>query len=155
MKPTAARTFHSWVRGTGGFHTSCLISTEGKFCFQDPMQRYLANDVKSHLASMCRIVGDCGSVLRDRDEENLNSADFSEFTKPSDGEDAKASDAQNKIRSLMDITDYERACVVATFAKPREKLPKGIRSKLELFVDVAMLYGEIYVERDIGVTVSK
>ena len=55
----------------------------------------------------------------------------------------------------MDIADYERACVVATFAKLREKLPKGIRSRLELFVDVTMLYGQIYVERDIAVKVSK
>ncbi|KKY15986.1 putative ent-kaurene synthase [Diplodia seriata] len=48
-------------------------------CFPLVSQKYFAADLCRHLATMCRMYNDYGSVRRDRVEGNLNSVDFAEF----------------------------------------------------------------------------
>lgn len=167
IKYTGNETFHAWVRGTGSIHTSCpmsfgffccLISQEQSYCLRTPMQMYLANDVRLHLATMCRIYNDCGSIRRDREEGNLNSADFPEFIDAGSdrvNNDMEATENSRKTRELLEIGGYERERMLSAFEKLKSGLDGSVRNALELFVNVTDLYGQIYVARDIGVATGK
>ena len=169
LKYGGPETFQEWVRGSGSLHTSCpmsfaffscLISGNEDFCFQSPKQKHLANDVRMHLAAMCRIYNDCGSIRRDREEGNLNSADFPEFddhaSLSADSEDSPSeSETRRKTEQLLEIASYERECMLLAFGKLKDTLDERHNRALELFVDVTDLYGQIYVARDIGVATGK
>ena len=85
--------YYDWVHTTSAAHTSCHYSFlffcclinrplgqwEEDECFTTVRQKYLAQDVCAHLATMCRMYNDFGSVGRDREENNLNSIDFPDF----------------------------------------------------------------------------
>ncbi|KAF2792940.1 Ent-kaurene synthase [Melanomma pulvis-pyrius CBS 109.77] len=169
---TGTETFHSWVHGTGANHTSCpmswtffccLISKEGSFCFKNATEEYLANDVRLHLATMCRIYNDLGSIRRDREEGNLNSADFPGFDSPNigasqsggDNDVAKTDSIRKRTKELLVIGEHEREAMMTAFAKLKDGLGEEARRGLELLVDVTDLYGQIYVARDIGVATGK
>jgi hypothetical protein len=88
IRHDGTKSFLSWVRGTGAIHTSCpvsftfyqcLISDEGDYPIKGSKQSYLAEDLRLHLAAMCRMYNDYGSEKRDQDECNLNCLDFPEF----------------------------------------------------------------------------
>ncbi|KAF2228427.1 hypothetical protein EV356DRAFT_562567 [Viridothelium virens] len=142
--------FYEWVHTTGADHTSCpysftffccLIGTPGKACFPTAKQDYLARDLCRHLASLCRMYNDCGSLGRDRVECNLNSLDFDEFR--SDHE------TDRQKRDLLWIADYEFEAVRVSLKRLEEE---GVDEKtinaLRLFVNVTDLYGQMYVARD-------
>jgi len=122
------------------------------------MQMYLANDVKLHLASMCRIYNDLGSIRRDFEEGNLNSADFPEFgaaSRDSAENESEANDTKRKTAALLEIGTYERECMLSAFERLKSGLDGSVRKGLDLFVNVTDLYGQIYVARDIGVATGK
>ncbi|KAH7304690.1 aphidicolan-16beta-ol synthase [Stachybotrys elegans] len=173
-------TFFRWVRSTSADHTSCPYSfsfvacllgatmtprtspkqTLGTDCFPTPREKYLAAATCRHLATMCRIYNDLGSVARDRDEANVNSADFAEFSGVGGAEERK--------RVLYQIADYERDCFrdafdrlsnATTSSTQEQKQIKGAeaaalgerRMKIwGMFCDVTDLYGQIYVIKDIA-----
>ena len=51
----------------------------GGDCFVGAIQKYLAQVLVRHLAAMCRMYNDYGSIARDRAEQNDNSVNFPEF----------------------------------------------------------------------------
>lgn len=78
----------NWVRTTGAAHTSCpfsfifflcLISDPDHDIMADVHTRYVLEDACRHLAASCRQYNYFGSVVRDREEKNLNSINFPEF----------------------------------------------------------------------------
>ncbi|GME35455.1 ent-kaurene synthase [Neofusicoccum parvum] len=87
--------FFAWVRGPSADHTSCPYSfalmcallsngssgggSERADCFPAADQKYFAAALCRHLATMCRLYNDAGSVARDRAEGTLNGLDFDEF----------------------------------------------------------------------------
>ncbi|TGO50591.1 hypothetical protein BCON_0180g00170 [Botryotinia convoluta] len=81
------QTYFDWVHTTSAAHASCLYSFSYFLClnsfnmsrhgsFSTIQQKQLAQDLRGHLAAMCRQYNDIGSVNRDRLEPNPNSINF-------------------------------------------------------------------------------
>lgn len=158
------RTFYHWVRGTSADETSapfsfvffnCLIhhtlspraSGHALGMLRSARAAYLAEDASRHLASLCRMYNDLGSLARDADEGSLNSVNFPEFSF-SQGHPG----ASDSVRSeLLQIAEYERQGLqLALTCLEKEVGPGEFMNAMRLFVDVTDLYGQIYVLRDIG-----
>lgn len=81
------RTFFDWVRNTSSNQTSCPYSCAFALCllgnghdfFRTSNEKYLGQAAYRHLATLCRLYNDCGSLVRDRLEKNLNSLNFPNF----------------------------------------------------------------------------
>ncbi|KAI1423457.1 hypothetical protein F5Y12DRAFT_757041 [Xylaria sp. FL1777] len=163
---SARNSFHRWVRTTSADHTSCpysfeffrcLITPAGKDCFAGCLQSYLAQDVCNHLASMCRIYNDYGSILRDRAEQNLNSSNFPEFHQyEGDSEHGHQSarlvpPSDDTLRQrLMTVAQYERECLDIALKKLMNGVSSTTWRALQVFVKVTDLYGQIYMVKDIN-----
>ncbi|OTA68818.1 Ent-kaurene synthase [Hypoxylon sp. EC38] len=157
------RTFYNWVRSTSADHTSCPFSWKFFNCliaetcgsvYATAASSYVAEDMVRHLASLCRMYNDYGSISRDSDEGNLNSINFPEFhldlrgMESIGGSEAAVGNAKDK---LMLIAEYERHGLNIAMAELEAQLGKGkLFDAVKLFVNVTDLYGQIYVEKDIA-----
>lgn len=167
--------FYHWVRTTSADHTSCPYSFSFVGCllssgyarskassesFPTASQKYLADSWCRHLAIMCRMYNDAGSVARDAIEGNLNSVDFLEFAQdrrsPSpDGEAATglatpSSEASSptgrdrlggKKQELLKLAEYERACLDEAERRLRREIasaprPRGAQGSSEAWWSV-------------------
>lgn len=168
------RTFYHWVRSTSADHTSCPFAFIFFNCLlhaadsqtgqghsgilASARTAYLAEDACRHLASLCRMYNDLGSIARDADECNLNSTCFPEFFSRQDtaaaGEPVAAAHDDAKAELLW-IAEYERRGLTAAMESLEKALGPGrtIRS-LRFFVDLTDLYGQIYVLEDVGTRVQ-
>jgi len=154
---TPRTSYFDWVRTTSAEHTSCpysfaffscLASKDGKDCFPGATAKYYAQDLCAHLAVMCRQYNDFGSIVRDRNEKNINSINFPEFH---NGE-KEGEEKEKKLKAeLFEIAEYEREVLSLARKKLEVRAPKRVLGMFGLFVDVTDLYGQIYVARDIGV----
>jgi hypothetical protein len=160
-------TYFEWVRTTSADHTSCpysfaflscLISQRGEPCFHGVRQKYLAQDLCRHLASMCRQYNDYGSIERDRAEKNLNSVNFPEFSEDvmlndggSDGEEHNVEAREAKIKeALFWVAEYERQCLGLAIERLEKEVKEETKNALRVFISVTDLYGQIYVAKDIA-----
>ncbi|KAL8941934.1 MAG: hypothetical protein Q9216_001962 [Gyalolechia sp. 2 TL-2023] len=182
--------YFSWVHTTSATHTSCPYSfaylscllggaaninraaasgnptTTTTDCFPGAKQKYYAQALCRHLATMCRQYNDYGSVARDRAEGNLNSVNFPEFH-PSTEEGgssavdlaAAAADSGGKgddeiKAAVLELAEFERKGVVLAKERLNGELERdkmgAVREAVGVFVDVTDLYGQIYVARDIA-----
>lgn len=144
-----------WVRGTSADNTSCIYSFAFLLCLmsgtgeslQTPEEIYVAEDFCTHLATSCRMYNDYGSLVRDRDEHNINSLDFSEF--------AGHGDDENRKKLLRELAGYERSRLTGSLQTLEQILMKSgkrqLRALIRMFWDVTDTYGQIYIVRDIGV----
>ncbi|KAI0847854.1 Ent-kaurene synthase [Daldinia vernicosa] len=150
------RTFYSWVRSTSANHTSCpfsfvffncLVPKLSSRVFKTARSSYLAEDMCRHLASLCRMYNDHGSVARDRDEDNLNSVNFPEFHLGV----RKGPDAEQVIKQeLIGIAEYEREGLERAMSAVENDLgDSNLMDALKVLIDVTDLYGQIYVQRDL------
>ncbi|KAK5628871.1 hypothetical protein RRF57_004586 [Xylaria bambusicola] len=160
----ADTTFFSWVRSTSADHTSCpysfaflscLISRsigQGAECFSTTAQRYYASDTCRHLATMCRMYNDYGSIQRDAEEKNLNSVDFEDFASSAD-----------KKQTLFELAEYERVCLQNALGRLEQEAERTVSEELgkeqrerrkmailRMFCDVTDLYGQLYVVKDMA-----
>ncbi|KAK9775111.1 putative Terpene synthase family protein [Seiridium cardinale] len=165
-------TFFHWVRTTAADHTSCpysfafvscLISAslrKGAKCFGTVTQNYAANAFCRHLATLCRMYNDYGSIERDATEWNLNSVNFLEFG-------FGTVDAETKKRELFKLAQLERAVVEESFrclegevnalgavSKATAKAERRKLAIFRMFYEVTDLYGQIYVVKDIASTMK-
>ena len=158
--------YYKWVRTTSANHTSCpfsfifftcLISSPNEDFFASVKQKYFAQDVCQHLATMCRQYNDYGSSARDIAEQNLNSLNFPEFHAQNDNEMQQISNGGSALdRALIakdDLTKlagYERDCLELALKHLRDVSKRRDLHALDLFIRVTDLYGQIYVARDIA-----
>jgi hypothetical protein len=92
---TPRTSFFDWIRTTSAEHTGgpfafyflmCLVSSSSSTeecsgtVFSTAAAAYVAEDVSRHLATLCRMYNDLGSVARDGSEGNLNSINYPEFS---------------------------------------------------------------------------
>ena len=161
---TPRSSYYSWVRSTSADHTSCpysfhflscLIAKPGEPAFKGVRQRYLAEDMCRHLATVCRQYNDYGSIVRDRAEKNLNSVNFPEFCGEESTGAAPKTVAQSEQKfkdDLMWVAEYERECCMTALDRLENETGLDARTKriLRMFVDVTDLYGQIYVAKDIA-----
>ncbi|KAI0400035.1 hypothetical protein F4802DRAFT_513979 [Xylaria palmicola] len=146
------QTFHHWVRSTSADHTSCsfsfifyicLVANKRAGIFTTSKVAYVAEDLCRHMASMCRLYNDYGSVNRDKAEANLNSLDFPEFA-----------GSKSDMDELMWIAEYERRALESALGQLTCELEakgqNGFAMALQLFYNVTDLYGLVYVQEDIA-----
>lgn len=167
--------FFRWVRTTAADHTSCpysfsfvscllgsMTSSRGLDCFRCIGEKYYAAAACQHLATMCRMYNDYGSVSRDQAEGNLNSINFPDFGESESSSISADCREGSKREELFALAEYERACLgtalnrlekaKSTHAKNQEAKELSQRQMViwRLFCDVTDLYGQIYVVRDIA-----
>ncbi|KAF7935774.1 hypothetical protein EAE99_002754 [Botrytis elliptica] len=167
----ASRTYWDWVRNISAVHTSCpyswdwiscrMTSERGDEPFPTALTKYLSAELGQHLAVMCRMYNDYGSLARDKAEKNLNSVNFPEFEKcagSSTSSDATekqtTAELQERKSALMEMAEYERECLLIVKARLRPLVDEKVRGVLDVFVNVTDLYGQIYVARDIASRMS-
>ena len=167
--------YFDWVRTTSADHTSCpfafvfftcLMKNSCSSAFMHIRQKYLAQDMCRHLATMCRQYNDYGSVARDRAERNLNSLNFPEFDRGVGDHGAtksreraireihrdpefRLSDDDEKKKELLWLAEYERQCLSLAMKNLEEILPGNTVEDLRLFIGVTDLYGQMYVVQDL------
>ncbi|KAI1345533.1 hypothetical protein F5Y01DRAFT_323101 [Xylaria sp. FL0043] len=170
------RSFYRWVRDVSADHTSCPFSFVFFECLvhaapscpvqtrtienTDTMYRartaYLAEDTCRHLASLCRMYNDYGSLARDVEEHTLNSVNFPEFSRRPGATLAQgttsASIAIDDAKSeLLWIAEYERRGLDTAMKLLEKELGPGeLIDAIRVFIDVTDLYGQIYILKDIG-----
>ena len=157
-----SRPWKTWVRGTAADHTSCpfslafaccLSSQEGRDAFPTSRLKYIADDFCRHLATMCRMQNDYGSLQRDLREDNLNCANFAELhgeAKPFVSTALTTPALSNTKMHLLELSEYERNYVEMTLEMLRGELGTGIGDMLNIFKFVTDFFGQIYVVKDLA-----
>ncbi|RDL34572.1 uncharacterized protein BP5553_07700 [Venustampulla echinocandica] len=165
-------TFYDWMQNTSAVDTSCPYSFAWLVCRTGhkngppptAVASYLQQDLANHLAAMCRMYNDYGSLARDIAESNVNSLNFPEFQvsesrNPDKHETvnrikgrSKTEDAEamRRKKELMELAEYERSCVVAAKERLIPLVSKRVGEALGVLINVTDLYGQIYVARDIA-----
>lgn len=185
----SAPSFRNWLHNTAAVHTSCpysftlylaLVSAahgNSEPLMRSSRQRYVAEDLCGHLARMCRLYNDHGSLERDLAEGNLNCVNFPDFqegeTDDDDGgqtvvaagsdvsgtegggrdKSGGASDNQERLKKrLMQLAQWERKGL----ERAMEELDRcsgadaNLRGALKVFVDVTDLFGQVYTVKDLA-----
>lgn len=85
----ASRNYWDWVLNISAVHISCSYSWDWVSCrmtsergdepFPTALTKYLSAELGQHLAVMCRMYNDYGSLARNKAEKNPNSVNFPEF----------------------------------------------------------------------------
>lgn len=173
-------TIKHWARSISAEHTSCpysfaftlcLVANGGHDFFPTVIADYVGDDLCRHLATMCRMYNDLGSVDRDVDEGNLNCVNFPELngeawssfptqfdtTSPSPNSSMIKDAGSSSKATLLSLAEYEKQQMESCQAVLQERLRAAdcpdLDAKintLRVFVDVTDLFGQIYVARDIA-----
>nr|CAP07655.1 copalyldiphosphate/kaurene synthase [Sphaceloma manihoticola] len=166
-----SQTLFQYVRSTGGDHVACAYSLSFMLCiissslcdggevFQTAEEKYLAAAAARHLATMCRIYNDYGSLARDTAERNVNSMHYPEFRQTT----AQAEDpTMAKKKALLSLGEYEHDFLRDTLDRLEKAVatpPPGgmVESKrlrvvrlFRYFCDVTDLYDQLYVLKDLS-----
>ena len=155
--------YFEWVRGTAAVSVgciqmfallTCMIGQDGTDCFPDIEQKFLAQGMCLHLATMSRMYNDYSSLHRDRTEVNLNSLDFPEFgggrTIDIDPKDVPRSEAQ-----LLQLAKYEWKCAQAALTQLNSLVEPRVSKVLKGFCNANDLFGQLYRVKDLGFWVQK
>ncbi|KAI1273003.1 hypothetical protein F5Y07DRAFT_277545 [Xylaria sp. FL0933] len=145
----------TWVRTVSGDHTIGPYAVAALCCMYDPgsdgscspQADYILQDVAHHLAALCRLYNDYGSIVRDRDENNLNSVNFPEFRGHLDDTALK--------KHLASIAEYERSCLHVSMAELRPLVSDGLYAALTVLCETAEMYNQMYVLKDLTAVFNK
>ena len=178
------RSFYSWVHTTGAESVSCPFSFAFLTCllgatsvpaqkpFQEPVddcfgsirQKYLAQELCTHLAVMSRLYNDFGSLNRDRIEANVNSINFPEFHRCLNQVDTctETADYERKLKNeLLKLAESERQSadmasetflrdLEGTFEAGGRQRKENKVNAIKLFIGVTRLYADLYIARDLS-----
>ncbi len=144
--------FFYWVHHTSSDHTSCPFAfafltcqiSQGKETFETAEGKYYAHAICIHLAVMCRMYNDHGSLKRDREEANLNSINFPEFV----SRESRGSDQDLKDR-LFRLASYERKSLELAQSELEKVANPIIMRTVRTFCDVTDMYGQMYMLKDL------
>ncbi|KAI1149439.1 hypothetical protein F4825DRAFT_469094 [Nemania diffusa] len=177
----AGQTFFHWVHNTSADHTSCPFSfvffnallysssssSHSPFpsvhlnrtdIFGSARTKYLAADLCRHLATLCRLENDYGSLRRDLEECNLNSLNFPEFAPVCEIATRDLRGEQTMKSELTWLAQYERRGLEIALAALLEESAVECRELLEgglgFFINVTCLFGQIYILKDVGIRIK-
>ena len=164
------KSFQQWLRTVSAEHTSCPYSFEFALClwensehetFDSVVEQYLGDDLCQHLAIICRLYNDLGSIKRDREELNLNSVNFPEFHAGPGAQSgangslvaaaAAAPDADTEVKlKLQQMADYERKHLGLAMSELEKVISREMMDMIQVFVNITDLFGQIYVVKDLA-----
>ncbi len=153
---TPRGSYYDWVHTISADHTSCPYSFAffacllgcGEDFFRTVEDKYLGQDLCRHVAILCRMYNDYGSLMRDRAEKNPNSVNFPEFTCIPRSDQGLEEDLKE---SVMCLARHERSCMNLCLKDLEAKSDARKALLVKLFCNVTDTYGQIYVLRDIGI----
>ncbi|KAG9229804.1 hypothetical protein BJ875DRAFT_521962 [Amylocarpus encephaloides] len=150
--------YYAWTHTTAAAHSCSPLSLAFFRCLfpQDiagrkvsAEEQYLIQDLWMHFGNKARMENDRASVRRDRNEGNLNSLDFPEFTRWVDRDDIKVAVAQ-----LTRIIEYEKKCCKLGFealaALEDGKKKNSQIEALRFYYFLVDIYNDVYVLKDIS-----
>lgn len=172
----------TWTRTTSSDHTAGPFAVSAFICMLEsmrgnvrdplpsPQSKYVAQDVSRHLAGLCRLYNDLGSVARDLAENNLNSINFPEFTVTFDTErthpvshggmqTSNATPEEHFVQvakqKLLGIAEYERRCLNAAMAELSDLVAEDVFKALKVFCASADMYSQMYMLEDLTPAVTR
>jgi hypothetical protein len=153
----ARSSLYTWTHTVSGDHTAGPFAVAAFFCMLgdgsdrlgSPQAKYIAQDLSRRLAALCRLYNDAGSLARDREEGNLNSANFPEF-----GSGCVNDDASLK-KGLLDIAEYERRNLNLSLAELKPLVDDVVYSCMSIFYLSADMYGQMYIIKDLTPKVAR
>ena len=177
---TPGRPFFQWVRTTAADHVACayslafaccLLSTSlgaGAELFPSTKEKYLMAAASRHLATMCRMYNDLGSVSRDSKERNVNSMHFPEFAASrQQGTNAELAspqteDTASRKKALAEMAEFEHCCLdqaleylerETTHSRSSNMTRNVSERKIRVvryFCDVTDFYDQLYALHDLS-----
>ncbi|KAF2744064.1 hypothetical protein M011DRAFT_196271 [Sporormia fimetaria CBS 119925] len=172
--------FAPWLHNIGSGHIGAKIGLtwfsacsgarlrgKGKDCFSTVKQKLMIWNADAHAGKQLRMFNDYGSIVRDAEENNLNSVDFAEFFSDGDvvgeerggGEGGRGEEdgfeAEVRKQVLLDAAMYERKCTEREMEELYEELRKegDVGERLAKWVECYYaggdLFSDMYLVRDV------
>lgn len=163
--------FFRWVRTTGADHVACAYSFafvccltssligNGDSMFPTIKESYLVQAAARHMATMCRMCNDVGSITRDIAEGNMNSVHFPEFE--------RTESLSERKRVLTELAEYEHDCLLHTLSQLEEEFrhskilsnacsnfSKRKMDIIRFYAEVTDFYDQLYLLRDLSSTID-
>jgi hypothetical protein len=150
--------YYAWAHTTASAHSCsplslaffrCLIPQDIAGRQVSAEEQYLIQDLWMHLGNKARMENDRASVRRDRNEGNLNSLDFPEFTRWTGKDNIGAA-----VGQLTRIIEYEKKCCKLGF-EALAALEGGKRKNsqieaLQFYYFLVDIYNDVYILKDIS-----
>lgn len=173
---TPRTSYASWLHTIGAGHISgpfsfvffqCLIGGSvrgGADCFSTVKQKLMAFNMNGHIGAFSRMYNDYGSVLRDRDEQNLNSINFPEFffSHRRGTNSTNSSTALDESKeTLLAAAQYERKCATDSAEVLFQELEtegaagRTIALYLKIYLGTCEHFADMYLTRDVTNRVKK
>ena len=99
--------------------------------------------LQTHVHRVQDAHNDFGSIVRDRTEGNLNSANFAEFREGQKITDQAWKDA------LLRVAGYEKKCLNMALAELKNVCDGTVYRVVKVLCDVTDMYGQMYVLKDL------
>ena len=177
---TPGRPFFQWVRTTAADHVACayslafaccLLSTSlgaGAELFPSTKEKYLMAAASRHLATMCRMYNDLGSVSRDSKERNVNSMHFPEFAASrqqgtnTELASPQTEDTASRKKALAEMAEFEHCCLDQALEYLERETTQSRSSNMtrnvserkirvvRYFCDVTDFYDQLYALHDLS-----
>lgn len=165
---TPRTSYPTWLHTIGAGHISgpfafaflqCLMGGSvrgGGDCFTTVKQKLMAYNMNRHIGSFSRMYNDYGSVLRDRDERNLNSINFPEFfLHHRRGIHTNITAIYESKATLLAAAQYERKCA-SDFAKvlfqeleAENTAGRTIALYLKVYLGACEQFADMYLTKDV------
>ncbi|KAK4174302.1 hypothetical protein QBC36DRAFT_43293 [Triangularia setosa] len=143
---TPSSPLYEWIHTTASSHTAGPLAISLFLCLLSswtlsPKIHYLFSSIARHLAALCRVYNDLGSLERDKQEDNTNCVNFPEF---------EGCDTKEKIKKeMMGIAGFERRMLESASRELEgENVGERVMRGLGVFISAADVYGEMYLVRD-------
>lgn len=170
---TPRTSYPAWVHSIGAGHVSCSFIfafvkcviggslRAGADCFATVKQKLMAYNMNRHVGSFTRMYNDCGSVVRDRDEGNLNSINFPEFFPllhhrgGSESNNPNTTVTDEPKATLLAAAQYERKCANEFATDLFQELEaegaigRAITLNVKIYVEAFEQWADLYLNRDV------
>lgn len=163
--------YHTWVHTVGAGHISgpfsfaffkCWASSSvrnGTECFSNIKQKLMAYKMNSHIGAFCRIYNDFGSIIRDRDECNLNSVNFPEFFVSNSTELQQPEKDEDQLerakQALLEAGSFERRCAIEAantlYVELEDEGEAGrkLSDAIRVYIGSCEQFSDMYLTRDV------
>ncbi|KAF2839019.1 Ent-kaurene synthase, partial [Patellaria atrata CBS 101060] len=145
-----------WLGSTSGPHTggniafaffTCLMHAQyGHEPFATTLSQYVSEDLAHHMSILSRLYNDYGSITRDMEEGNINTADFLSLQWYQGSSLIIADDPKQQLLSLA---RYEKMTIGSIIQQSLSPLvSEAVLNGVNVFFNAVEMYGQMYVMKD-------